>query len=339
MAREFNGKPTINDVARQADVSRQTVSNVLNAPQKVRLETREKVQRAIDSLGYRIHQSARRLRTQQSSTIGVRLDADAGGISGAVLDRFLHALTERCSQLGLRVLLYTVEDSADDIAQISRLIDDGDVDAFVLTSTVHNDPRIAWLWEHDFPFASFGRPWGDHLYDTPTIRWADVDGRYGTHAATQGLIDRGLEIVGYIGWPTGSGTGDERAQGWHQAMTERADRSGSDHLMDIESLHVIAEDNTAAGSRATRSLLGRHPDIQAIVCASDTLALGATLVTKSRLPVVGFDDTPVARAVEFSSVRQPIGDVAHAVLGQLGYGIERPPSQLLLPPTVQWRLG
>src|ERR1700712_208409 len=100
--------PTVLDVAEAAGVSRQTVSNVLNSPALVRPETREKVQAAIHDLGYRPHASARRLRTQKSSTIGIRLDPiTTDGISGSILDRFLHALTEQADRKDLRVLLFT----------------------------------------------------------------------------------------------------------------------------------------------------------------------------------------------------------------------------------------
>jgi DNA-binding LacI/PurR family transcriptional regulator len=76
--------PTVDDVAQRAGVSRQTVSNVLNAPAVVRDATRVRVESAIAELGYRPHASARRLRTQQSSTIGVRLDPlSKNGISGS----------------------------------------------------------------------------------------------------------------------------------------------------------------------------------------------------------------------------------------------------------------
>ena len=63
--------PTVEDVALVAGVSRQTVSNVLNAPDVVRPATRERVTRAIAQLGYRQNAAARRLRTRRSSTIGI----------------------------------------------------------------------------------------------------------------------------------------------------------------------------------------------------------------------------------------------------------------------------
>lgn len=325
-------KPTINDVANQSGVSRQTVSNVLNAPHRVKPDTREKVQQAIDDLGYRIHQSARRLRTQRSSTIGIRLDPDTDGISGAVLDRFLHALTELSSEQGLRILLFTAADPAEDIRQLSRLIDDGDVDAFVLTSTVHNDQRISWLTDQKFPFASFGRPWGYSKADAENIRWADVDGRLGTFHATNALLDAGFSAIGYLGWPAGSGTGDERAQGWYQAMA-----SGSTAVPDFTNLLRNSDDDTQAAAQATRDLLKRTPDIDAIVCASDTLALGALLATAGTVPVVGFDDTPTAQALEMSSIRQPIREVAAALLAQLGHMEHSARQSPLFAPSIQWR--
>ena len=88
--------PTVDDVAELAGVSRQTVSNVLNSPEIVKEATRDRVLAAVTELGYRPHASARRLRTRQSSTIGVRLDPIINGISGTLLDRFLHeVLAER----------------------------------------------------------------------------------------------------------------------------------------------------------------------------------------------------------------------------------------------------
>ena len=95
--------PTVEDVALAAGVSRQTVSNVINTPAIVREETRDRVHRAIADLGYRPHAAARRLRTRRSSTIGIHLDPYAGGISGVVLDRFVHALTERAGDRGMRI--------------------------------------------------------------------------------------------------------------------------------------------------------------------------------------------------------------------------------------------
>ena len=298
--------PTVIDVGRVAGVSRQTVSNVLNSPDMVRPDTRARVEAAIAQLGYRPHASARRLRTQKSGTIGVRLDPMSNGISGAVLDRFLHALTEQADRRGLRVMLFTATDPEDEIRQFGRLRDGADVDAFVLTSTFHADPRTEWLIEHDVPFVTFGRPWGIDDMNDPRHLWVDVDGWSGVHGATQHLIAAGAKRVAYVGWPSPSGTGDDRRRGWHDAM---AAASLADDRLDVR-----AVDGVTQGRDALLSLLASGVEVDAVVTASDSLALGALLAVARDVPVIGYDNTPVAEAVGLSSVEQPLDEVAAGVL-------------------------
>lgn len=309
----MGAQPTVSDVADAAGVSRQTVSNVLNAPELVRPATRERVQDAIVRLGYRPHASARRLRTQKSSTIGIRLDPiTQDGISGSILDRFLHALTEQADRKGLRVLLFTADGPDDEIRQFQRLSDAADVDGFVLTSTFHGDPRTEWLIEHGQPFVTFGRPWGIDDMTDPQHLWVDVDGRSGLRDATAHLLARGARRIGYLGWPAGSGTGDDRREGWLEAM--RA--AGAVAEADLESLHAIAEDGVPFGAAAMRRLEAEAgpAGIDGVVCASDSLALGALTVVGRRIPVVGYDNTPVAASLGYSSVEQPLDEVAAGVL-------------------------
>jgi DNA-binding LacI/PurR family transcriptional regulator len=86
--------PTIVDVARAARVSRQTVSNVLNAPERVRPETAERVRQAIEALGYRPHRHARNLKVRSSRCIGYQGAPSEPDDINPVLDRFLHALAD-----------------------------------------------------------------------------------------------------------------------------------------------------------------------------------------------------------------------------------------------------
>ena len=318
--------PTVQDVARVAGVSRQTVSNVLNSPDIVRPDTRERVHQAIDSLGYRPHASARRLRTQKSSTIGIRLDPMLDGISGSILDRFLHALTEGADAVGLRILLFTATGPEDEIRQFGRLIDGSDVDAFVLTATFHDDPRTEWLIEHGQTFVTFGRPWGIDDMNDPRHAWVDVDGRAGVRAATESLLERGMTRIGFLGWPSGSDTGGEREAGWREAMMAAGLADG------LESLRETAVDRVTAAREASARLLDRVPDLDAVVAASDGLALGAVVQTNGATPVIGFDNTPVSEAMGFSSVDQRLEEVAGAVLSLLVDADPDSPSHRLITP-------
>jgi DNA-binding LacI/PurR family transcriptional regulator len=299
--------PTVDDVARVAGVSRQTVSNVVNTPDIVREATRLRVEAAIAELGYRPHAAARRLRTRRSSTIGIHLDPYAGGIAGVVLDRFVHALTESAGERDMRVLLYAARTADEEIERLADLLEGGEVDAVVVTGTFHGDPRTGWLSARALPFVSFGRPWGEDDVEAPAHLWVDVDGAAGTRAATRHLLDvDGVRRVAFLGWPEGSGTGDERERGWRESVgAARGPR------WVVEDSVALAQDAVAAG-------LAADPAVDAIVCASDSLAIGAHLATAlARRPdvrIVGFDNTPAAEALGLSSVEQLPERVASGAL-------------------------
>ena len=337
--------PTVEDVARVAGVSRQTVSNVINTPGIVKETTRAKVQHAITELGYRPHASARRLRTQKSSTIGIRMEAFKDGVSGAVLDRFLHALTEQADARDMRILLYTASNPEHELEQLARLRDGADVDAIILTATFHNDPRIEWLTQNRMPFVTFGRPWGTNDMDDPSHLWVDVDGYAGVRDAALHLTAEGATRIGFIGWPSPSGTGDERRRGWLEG-------SGLD-ARDAAALAVATTDGVPEGSRAALDLLDGDTPPDALICASDSLALGASLAAASRglrLPIIGYDNTPVAAAVGLSSIDQPLAEAAASALDMLfgpsGSNVlpaeafnEEPKHRLLAPRLVVRRTG
>lgn len=303
--------PTVEDVALAAGVSRQTVSNVLNTPDIVRQETRERVRRAIADLGYRPHAAARRLRTRRSSTIGIHLDPYAGGISGVVLDRFVHALTERAGDRGMRIQLYAARTATEEIDRMRELTEGGEIDAVVITGTFHGDPRTGWLAERGIPFVSFGRPWGEDDVAAPAHLWVDVDGAAGTRAATAHVLAHAGPRVAFLGWPGGSGTGDDRERGWREAMAAAGAR-GERH---------VSDENVAHARRVVRAALesGAGPD--GIVCVSDSLAIGAHLAAAAagmpELPVIGFDNTPAIEAMGLSSVEQLPERVASGVLDLL----------------------
>lgn len=300
-------RPTLESVAAHAAVSRQTVSNVLNAPHLVAPRTLDRVKDSISELRYRPHRAARQLRTRRSHVIGLRLEPVRDGINGAVLDRFLHALTERAQVGGYRIELFTADDDTGEITQYEDMLESTEVDAFVLTSTHAGDPRTEWLADRGVPFVTFGRPWGSPA-GVPDHPWVDVDGAAGTRAATTHLIEHGHRRIAYLGWPFGSGVGDDRRSGWRDTLA-----AGGLDGPDTEVLDVAVVDSVAEGVRATRELLALERPPTAVVCASDSLALGALTATASRhtaIAIIGFDDTPVAAAVGLSSVAQPVDDVA-----------------------------
>lgn len=330
---------TIVDLADQLGVSRQTVSNVLNAPHRVKEETRQRVAKAIEESGYRPNAAARQLRSRTSRNLGLRLQPAGDGINGAVLTGFLYGLTEAAHNHGYRLTLFCADSDEEEISRYDELVSEAELDGFILTATHHEDKRASWLTEREIPFVAFGRPWGKGgVLPESTHSWVDVDGRSGTREATEHFIETGHRKIGYIGWPEDSGVDGDRRAGWEDAM------SASFGTDDLPALAYSGEDSAANGSSGAASLL--RQGATAFVCASDTLALGASAyLRQSRQPglassVIGFDNTPVAAALGLSSVSQPVNAAASEVMRIMLDHLDTPdrgPAHVLLRPRLELR--
>ncbi|WP_281667663.1 LacI family DNA-binding transcriptional regulator [Parascardovia denticolens] len=297
----------LKDVAREAGVSPQTVSNFFNRPDLIKDETKQKVGEAVRKLGYTPNASARRLRTKRSNTLAIGISPNS---QSPVFDKLLHSLATEAGLLSMRILLYKADSQQDELEHYKALCAGEDVDAFILTNTVHNDPRPGWLTKHNQEFVLFGRPWGNrNLYD-PHIAWVDVDGRKGIREITQRLILTGHRQIGFLGWPSKSGTGDDRFAGWKDAVTQAK-------LMPTKELDAFSRrtaNDIRSGEEAARKLLASKPSIDALVCASDTLATGAYIASGGKLPVTGFDNSLAAQSLRFPSIDQNTSAVAHELL-------------------------
>lgn len=308
-------RATLESIADAAGVSRQTVSNVINAPHRVKAATRERVESLIAAAGYRPSAAAQALRRQRSQTIALRMFRAGDGVNGAVMDRFLHALVGAAQDHGHRIMLFAAQGPDAEVAAIADLAHRGVVDGCVLTDTVAGDPRPADLTAAGVGFVAFGRPWGDA---DATHAWVDIDGAAATASATQALWAQEAGPVGFIGWPGGSGAGADRRAGWLSVAASRGPL-----------LEAAVEDEIGQGRAAMARLIERGA--RAAVCASDSLAVGALLAWHDRFgavpasprwPIVGFEDTALARFRSFSSVAQPVEEAARAcmrlLMAQLG---------------------
>lgn len=301
---------TLAEVARHAGVSPQTVSNALSNPGILKASTLERVQQAIAELGYTPNLRARMLRQQRTGSIGMRIRPVGDNVAAVLTDRLLHELSTAATSRDKHILLYTASDDADEVEVITRLNAQGLVDEFILTDTHPDDLRVRELSARGLSFVAFGRPWSEGSEHA----WIDVDGRAGLARATTTLIELGHTRIGFLGWPAGSSTGDDRRSGWVETTRTRLGYSEQDHRQ----LTVVAPENISAAIEIAPTLLAREVD--AVVCASDSLAMGmvAAVRTSGRtLPVVGFDNTPLAASLGFSSIDQDLATVAQQLLACL----------------------
>ena len=328
-------RPTIKSVARHAQVSYQTVSNALNAPERLRPDTLTRVLRSVEELGYRPTQAARNLRLQTTRLIGFRSTRSDGQGVSSIESRFLYALTSAARDRGYGVILFAADGDEDEIAMFEDLVSRGAVDGFVLSGSHRHDPRTAWLAEREVPFVSFGRPWEKTSFD---YSWLDVDGHAGTVAATEHLAANGHRRIGFIGWPEGSEVGDDRYAGYLAAAADLG--------LPTRGLTVRGLDGIGAGTQLAAGLLGKAHPPTAFVCVSDAMAVGAMHAIEHRglavgrdVAVIGFDDSPLATVVQpaMSSVRQPLESIARRCVDLLLDRIDDPRSAVLtsvVEPTV-----
>ncbi len=326
MSLHTDAPPTLATVAAEAGVSRQTVSNALNSPELLRPETLERVQEAVERLGYSPNRAARNLRTRASHLVGLRIEPAVEDSANALMDRFLHSLVESTRDAGYHVLLFTGSETGSDASSGEhRPADPGDgydellrsaaVDAFVVTDTYRGNPQAAWLEARGVPFVAFGRPWAEPHARHP---WVDVDGRAGVRLAVDHLVERGHHRIAWVGWQKGSFIGEDRRSGWTDRM--------HDHGLSTSRLSARGDDTLDFGRRAAHALLDSEQPT-AFACASDTLAMGVLRALGERelkagrdVAVVGFDDSLAAQVCPpgLTSVRQPLEQAAVEVVRLLG---------------------
>ncbi|WP_165821121.1 LacI family DNA-binding transcriptional regulator [Nocardioides gansuensis] len=318
-------------MARHVGVSAQSVSNALHRPERLNPDTRVRILAAIEELGYRPNRSARALRGRASGLLAVTVERSRPGRAALLLDDFLHGLCEAADGAGYHLILCQADTSQAELRAYRELRATTSVDGFILTGTRTRDVRASVLQEWAVPFASFGRAWNAE----PSYSWVDVDGRAGLAAATRHVLDGGHRRVGYLGWPGNSDVGRDRRAGWQETCTARGVRPGPEER--------CRDDFDAAVTAAGRLLALPEPPT-AVVCASDTLALGVLRAAADRgipvgpdLAVTGFDDSAPAglSTPALTSVRQPLADVAKALVDSVRREIEDPggtPCHTLLEP-------
>ncbi len=320
---------TIHDVARAAGVSRQTVSNAVNNPERVRPDTLERVRAAIDELGYRASSSAQSLRSRRAGAVGIELHTL--GAHNATTAPVLTALSIGAARHGCHIVPFGSQTGHPMLEGYRSMWAGRLVDAFVLAETHHGDPRPPWLEEQGIPYATFGRVWDDPTF----TRWVDVDGGAGTEAAVRHCRDQGYERVAFLGWPAGSVVGDDRRRGWARACADAGGVAGPD---------AVAEQDLDDATAAATALLEHLSPGDAVVCASDVLALGVhhALVRRGLEPgrdvgVVGFDGSETATMHHLTSVAQPFEAIAETCLDLVSAALEgSPPPEhgSLLRPTL-----
>jgi LacI family transcriptional regulator len=310
-------RSTINDIARLANVSKKTVSRVINDSPFVKEETRLKVNAIIREVGFEPDPQARGLAFRRSFLVGMIYDNPTPqyvvnmqqGILDAMRDTSYGLLVHPCERVGSY------------LADLRSFIERQKLFGVILTPSISEDERmVKMLREFDCPYVRIASV----MLDKPTNMVVTHDAE-GAMEAAQYLAELGHERIAHISGPPSFRSAHERRRGFREALSQRGlklrpsfDREGN-YTFD-------------SGIAVARELLALKPRPTAIFAGNDEMAAGVYKVAHELglsiphdLSVVGFDDSATALRLwpVLTSVRLPVRDMGRIATDKLFVRLEK----------------
>lgn len=278
------------DIARLAGVSRRTVQRVLNNPDSVKAETREKIKRLMDAHRYEPNSAARKLSARKTHTIGLFLLQDSRTYTLHTDDLFfgavIGAIISRNASRGYNTMVSMLE-AADPEPMFSMYRQKG-IDGGIIVSWSDVRRIVEQMREAGYSVGVFDE--GLFRDAPPEVPIPHLDNYRGAGDAARYLAGLGHARIGMVAGDAGNHTARERSRGFADALREMG--------MPLTEEYVYRGDFTeASGERAVEHWLrgGRLPE--AVFCSNDLMAYGALKALARRgirvpdeISVMGFDD-------------------------------------------------
>lgn len=307
---------TIRDVAKLAGVSLATVSNVVNGTRPVAAETRARVQRAVEALGYAPHAAARSMRGGTSGLIGL-IVAD---ITNPFFTSLVQSIERAASSYGHAVLLCNSDEDVEREQQHLQLLHTQRVDGIVLAATGHaSRGRAAALDRLRVPVVLVDRAFGEFGLDAVML-----DNRRAALEATRHIVGWGHRRIAMLTGPATLSTGADRIAGYREALLEAG-------IAVDESLVRDTGFREERAYEAACELLGAPARPTAIFAANNLIAIGVMraiadlkLSCPNDVSVVSIDDFPWVNAFRprLTTVAQPVAAMGEAAVRLLFARIE-----------------
>lgn len=284
--------PNLQDVAKLAGVSTATVSKVLSNTPYVSEPTRQKVMEAVAELGYRPHLAARSLVTGKTQTVGVVFPYlyDALFKDPLVL-AILEGIEDELTQKNYHLLLSTPRFRGREVDDtFYQLMQSGYLDGLIAIDSVPHSPITTIVKRHNIPLVVLGyhnAPYNVHS-----------DDYLGGQNLMQHVLSLGHRRVGIISVPSDKNTAvNERVRGLRDATTRQG--------LDFDALPCVEGDfSTRSGAILMAQLRAQNPDLTAVICINDRMAIGAIQHLQAqgvRVPqdvsVVGYDNLSLSELI------------------------------------------
>ncbi|MBX2836460.1 MAG: LacI family DNA-binding transcriptional regulator [Gammaproteobacteria bacterium] len=297
--------PTLEDVAREAEVSTATISRAINEPDKVAKPTLKRIQHIIEELGYTPNFGGRVLASNRSNTVGAIIPT----MTNAMFANGLQAFQEILSDAGVNLLVASSNYSAkQELEQIKSLIAHG-ADGLLLIGDARPKATNDFLHRRNIPYVI---AW--HYNKRSDALFAGFNNKRSAFDLTNHVLNNGHRKISMIaGISKGNDRAAARIKGVKQAV--KAFGPSAKLLRLIETGYSLEN-----GGDAFEQLIQDNEQPSVIICGNDVLAAGAAVRAKSlglKIPqdfsITGFDDITIATAVTppLTTVRVP-----HEAMGQ-----------------------
>lgn len=318
--------PTMRDVAARAGVSAKTVSNVLRGWPPVQDTTRERVQQALDTMGYRLNKSPKMLRSGRSGMVALAVP----WLDSPYFAELTSQIVRRADGFGLMVLI----DQTDGLREKELIAVQGlrgqPIDGLIFSPHALGDEDLR-VNRVVVPTVFLGERLGTWAGDHVAIDNVAAAVEIVTH-----LINLGRTRIAAIGHQsiTGAVNARQRARGYELALLAAGHRI--DHALQV----TVEGFERAEGAAAMDRLLDSGPPPDAVFCFSDLLALGAMRTAQHRgyrvpqdIAIAGFDDIEDGRYANppLTTIAPAKGQIAQVVLQLLSErlnGSREPPRNI-----------
>jgi LacI family gluconate utilization system Gnt-I transcriptional repressor len=280
-----------------------TVVRVLRDPAKVAAATRARVEQVIRETGYTPDLIARGLASQRSELIGAVIPV----LTNSLIAEIMQGLSDTLALHGFHLLLGASGFSAAEEEVLVRAFLSRRVEAIYLSGVEHTGATVQMLRRAGIPVVE-----GGNMTAHPVDMLVGFSNVEAARAITRYLIRRGYAPIGYIGaFPKDNDRARDRREGYERAL--HGARRRVDPTLCVETTLDID-----AGARAMATLLDRRPNVRAVFCSADALAVGALYECQRRrlsipgeIAIAGFDDIPIAAQVvpALTTIRVPRYDI------------------------------
>ncbi len=326
-----NRPVTIQEVAALAGTSTSTVSNLLNGRvDRMRPETRRRIEVAMEQLGYQANWAARQLKTGQAPIIGLVIPSVANPFWGS----FVQAVEEASMARDYQVLLGNGGRDPHREQHYAESLWAHGVRGMIFGSSPISLDYILRLVERGLHVVVFDRRLrAGHDGPESRIDGISIDNVQGGYLATRHLLDLGHRRIGFISGPLKTSSRLERLEGYRNALIDSGVRFDPELFWEGEGYTGTGDvEGAEIGRDGARALLARERRPTGLVTINDMYALGAYAGTSDvgvRVPedvsIVGFDDIAMAAIANppLTTIRQPLPDMMRTAVNTLIDRLER----------------